>query len=377
MFSERLIGKSQVINERGSDMKKIMKTKQIYTFLTIVAGVLICLVGCADSTASKRTVTEAEPIRLSSEMSAQAETSGAGPTATGHETEQSTSEADKQAQIAEAINNPLSSLWLMFIQNDTKWYDGDILDQLGEGTKVQNTTIIQPVMPFQLTEEWKSIFRPEIPINSFETVDNLSVSTGPSGGVTGVDFERETGLGDIVLWNAFSNQYKPPFVWGFGPTIMLPTASDEQLGTGKWSAGPMALAVYVGQRWIIGGLVQHWWSFAGDDSINVSTSLGNVSVDRPDVNLTDFQYIIRYRLSRTTNIGSAPNIQYNWDTNQLSFPVGIGVDTLIKIGRLPVKIGAEVDYFVERDDDFGPKWMLRVFFVPVLPSPDWSKKPLF
>ncbi len=68
-------------------------------------------------------------------------------------------EADQTAAVAEALLNPLSSLWIMFAQNDTVWMDGDTLDDLGEGGVVQNTTLLQPVMPFQLTENWKMIFR--------------------------------------------------------------------------------------------------------------------------------------------------------------------------------------------------------------------------
>ena len=286
--------------------------------------------------------------------------------------------AEEMAQMAEALANPLSYLWLMFAQNDTKWYDGDLLDDLNENSKVQNTLLIQPVMPFQLTETWKVVFRPVIPINSFETIGDVDITTGtvlPQ--VTGVDFDRKTGLGDIVLWTAFTKQYEPPFVFGFGPTIMLPTATDDQLGTGKWSAGPMVMAMNITDKWILGGVFQHWWSFAGDDSFDIDTSLGPVTVDRPDVSLTDFQYIIRYRTSALTNFGVAPYIQYNHETDELSLPVGMGFDTLIKIGKLQVKIGAEVYYFVQQDDKFGPEWQLRVFFTPVLPSPKWSRNPLF
>ena len=285
--------------------------------------------------------------------------------------------ATKEAAIAEALANPLSSLWIMFAQTDITLYDGDLLDGLGESSVVQNTTLLQPVMPFQLTEEWKVIFRPVIPINSFETVGNVDISTGTVPGVTGVDLDRETGLGDIVLWTAFSNNYKPPFVWGFGPTIMLPTATEDQLGTGKYSAGPMALAVSITDNWIVGGVAQHWWSFAGDDDIQVDTDLGPVTVDRPDVNLTDFQYILRYRYSAKTNIGVAPNVRYNWETDELSLPVGMGFDTLVNIGPLPTKVGAELYYYVQQDDQFGPEWQLRFYFTPVLPSPGWSKKPRF
>ncbi|MEN8692894.1 MAG: hypothetical protein AB1Z20_22730 [Desulfobacterales bacterium] len=309
---------------------------------------------------------------------AQATTEAAGSTAGQPSTKAGMSEAEERAMIAEALANPLSYLWLMFTQNDTKWYDGDILDRLGEDAKVQNTLLMQPVMSIQLTEKWKTILRPVIPINSFSTVDNIDISTGNKPPpITGVDFDRETGLGDIILWTAFSNQYKPPFIWGFGPTIMMPTATDDMLGTGKWSAGPMALAFSITEKWIVGGVFQHWWSFAGDDYITINTSLGPASVERSDVNLTDFQYVIRYRLTPETNIGMGPNIQYNWETSELSLPVGMGFDTMAKIGKLPVKIGAEAYYYVAKDDDFGPEWQLRLFFVPVLPAPGWSQKPLF
>ncbi len=286
--------------------------------------------------------------------------------------------AAKQAAIADALNNPLSSLWIMFVQNDTTWNKGNILDDLGKSDLVQNTLLIQPVMPFQLTENWKAIFRPVIPINTFETVGNLDVSTGNgTGDFTGTDFDKTTGLGDVVLWSAFSNAYKPPLVWGFGPTIMLPTATDETLGTGKYSAGPMALAVSMTDNWIIGGVAQHWWSFAGEDKRSLETSEGRIEVDRSDVNLTDFQYIVRYKYSAVTNIGAAPNVQYNWETEELSLPIGIGFDTMAKIGQLPVKFGAELHYYVKQDDAFGPEWRLRLYFVPVLAAPGWTKNAIF
>ncbi len=82
--------------------------------------------------------------------------------------------------IAEALANPLSYLWMAFMQNDTIWYDGDIADALGEDAKRQNTFMFNPVLSMQLTEEWKMVFRPVIPINSFETVDNVNITTNPS-----------------------------------------------------------------------------------------------------------------------------------------------------------------------------------------------------
>ena len=274
------------------------------------------------------------------------------------------------AEVAEMINNPLGKLWLLFIQNDYISYDGNLVkNRIG-----QNTTLIQPVMPFQLTDNVKLIFRPVIPINSFETVDSISINF-PKGGDPfdrddfDVQLQRETGLGDIVLWTAFATNEmaKPPNIYGIGLTTMLDTASEKELGTGQNSVGPMALAVHVDDSWIYGVVAQHWWSV-------------NEDKDRDDVSLTDIQYIGRYRLTKDTNIGFSPNIRYNWEadgSNRWTIPVGIGMDTMIKMGPLPVKIGMEVYHYVKQPDEFGPDWQIRLFFVPVLPSPKWTQKALF
>ena len=158
---------------------------------------------------------------------------------------------------------------------------------------------------------------------------------------------------------------------------MMDTASDERLGTGKWSAGPMALAFHLSKKWVLGGIVQHWWSFAGDDDQTVNTNLGPVSVERPDISLTDFQYVVRYRVSPTTNIGMGPNIRYNWETEELSLPVGIGGDFLVKLGPLPVKIGAELHYYVQQDDLSDRSGCFASFLCPYCLPPNGPKSHSF
>ncbi|OQY03511.1 MAG: hypothetical protein DRP56_02600 [Planctomycetota bacterium] len=268
-------------------------------------------------------------------------------------------------QINEMINNPLGELWMLFFQNDYTSYTGDALDFLDEDDKVFNTTIFQPVMPFQLTEDWKYIFRPVIQLHNWETPSASLESP------TGVDFERHTKLGDTIFWNAFATNEmaKPPNVYGVGFTAMIPTASDDAFGTGKWSAGPMALAVHVGPPggFIFGGIVQHWWDFAGESG-------------RDHVNLTNIQYLGYYRLTDATNIGFGPNIICDWTAdsgNQWTIPVGGGLNTTIKLGKLPVKIGLEYYTYVEKPDNFGPDWTLRFIFSPIIPSPAFSKVPIF
>jgi hypothetical protein len=32
-------------------------------------------------------------------------------------------------------------------------------------------------------------------------------------------------------------------IWGIGPSLAIPAATDKKLGTQKWSAGPAAVAL--------------------------------------------------------------------------------------------------------------------------------------
>jgi hypothetical protein len=291
----------------------------------------------------------------------------AGPPVWGQESSESgepAAEPQKQsdmAALAEKMNNPLSDLWLLFMQNDLSWYDGEISDV----TRVVNVTLLQPVLSMALTEKWRMIFRPVIPIASFP-FSGFNVETGPDGPVANPKFGRQFGLADMVLWTAFSNKFTPPFVFGFGPTLMVPTATYRTLGTGKFSMGPMALAFFLSRKWIIGAVAQHWWSVAGDDN-------------RDHVNLTDIQYVVRYRITPATNIGCGPNIRINWMADakdKVSFPIGIGGDTLIKLGRLPVRVGAEFHWYPVKPETAGPRYNLRLLFIPVVPAPEWTKQPL-
>jgi hypothetical protein len=277
-------------------------------------------------------------------------------------------------EINEMINNPLGELWILFMQNDQTWYEGDALDFLGEDDKSFNTTTIMPVLAFQLTENWKYISRPVIPIHSWD-VPSISQGTPtfyPGGELpVSVDFDRKEALGDIVLWNAFATNEmaEPPNIYGIGFTAMVPSASNDTFGTEKWCAGPLAILFHIGPPGgFMGGVVgQHWWDFAGPDN-----------ADR--VSLTNIQYIAFYRVSESLNIGFSPNIVADWTAdsdNRWTIPVGLGFNTTVKIGPLPVKMGVEAYYYVEKPDNFGPDWGLRFIFAPVVPKPAFSKKPIF
>jgi len=51
------------------------------------------------------------------------------------------------------------------------------------------------------------------------------------------------GLGDLTYELFFSPAAASSVTWGVGPALILPTAPDDALGSGKWSAGPAAVFV--------------------------------------------------------------------------------------------------------------------------------------
>ena len=152
-----------------------------------------------------------------------------------------------------------------------------------------------------------------------------------------------------------------------GPTFIWPTATEDILGQEKWQAGPAALAARLGndygglgiESWNIGILAQQWWDYAG-------------SGKREHTNQADIQYFLNWKQSPTRLIGMTPNIQVDWTksgSDRFSVPVGLGVIDLFKAGNMPIRWGAEVQYYVNQADDFGPKWNFKLFFAPVAPNP--------
>ena len=66
---------------------------------------------------------------------------------------------DDLAEIANKLNNPFSSLWLIFNQHDTVWFEGDI----SSGRRPQHNFKFQPVMPLPFTDNYNLILRPVFP----------------------------------------------------------------------------------------------------------------------------------------------------------------------------------------------------------------------
>ena len=236
--------------------------------------------------------------------------------------------ADEQEDLAKQTQNPVADLISVPFQNNTNF-------NLGPKDRTQNILNIQPVIPINLTDKWNLITRTIAPIIYQPDV------TSNSGG--------EFGLGDINTTLFLSPANAGKVVWGVGPILSLPTATDKTLGTDKWSAGPSAVLLAMPSNWVIGFLVNNLWSFAGDN-------------DRQDVNQFLFQYFVNYNFQGGWYLTSAPINTANWkadDGNKWTVPIGGGGGKVFRIGPQPLNLQTQVFYNVEKPD-LGPEWSLRV-----------------
>ncbi len=284
-------------------------------------------------------------------------------------------------QMSRLMDNPLGNVAMWWNQFD--WYRMRNDEETGIRKNQTNYMGIFQ-FPKRLNDDWNLINRvvynvPSIPLDqdkiddfgfppTFQPPGGGGPSQPPSDGtfLPVKQFSgRTTGFGDMYYVGLFSpaepirHESGAKSVWGLGADLSAPTASEDILGTGKWSAGPSAIYVYLGEKWKVGGLYQHYTSFAGSSS-------------RDRVNLTNFQYFYFYSLTDTISIGAAPNIISNWEADRTgdryTVPVGLGVARTFQFGKLPVRIGTEFHYNVVRPDTVGGDWTFRFYMIPAMPS---------
>ena len=50
-------------------------------------------------------------------------------------------------------------------------------------------------------------------------------------------------------------------------------------------------------------------------------------------------------------------------------PIGLGVTKAVRVGKLPMKLRAEVHYSIVRPESYGEAWNIRLQITPVIKSP--------
>ena len=238
--------------------------------------------------------------------------------------------------LAKQLANPVASLISVPLQSNLDFGIGPKDDGF------RYTLNIQPVIPITLTPEWNLISRTILPI-----VYQSDIFPG-----SGDQF----GLGDTTQSFFFSPAKPGPggLIWGVGPVVLLPTATDELLGGEKWGAGPTVVALTQRGPWTFGILANHIWSFAGDDA-------------RSDVSQTFLQPFVSYTFPNGFGVIVNTETTYDWEGEQWTVPILVGVSKVLKIGAQPVSLALNGRYWVEGPDS-APDWGIRFVVTFLFPK---------
>tara|TARA_R100000027_G_scaffold52103_6_gene40894 strand:+ start:12712 stop:13584 length:873 start_codon:yes stop_codon:yes gene_type:complete len=237
------------------------------------------------------------------------------------------SQKAQQEALAKAAQNPVAAMISVPFQNNFNY-------GVGPNDATQWVLNVQPVIPITLNEDWNLITRTIVPVIN---------QPSPAPGV-GSAF----GLGDINPTAFFSPADSGALIWGVGPTLTFPTATDSMLGSGKWSGGPAAVVLTMQGKWVFGALANQQWSFAGWGDEDVSAFL--------------LQPFINYNLPNGWYLTSAPIVTANWKANSdntWTVPVGAGIGKIARIGKLPVNLQLSAYGNVVKPD-FGPDGQVRL-----------------
>lgn len=212
---------------------------------------------------------------------------------------------------------------------------------------------VNPVVPVTVGN-WNLINRALIP--ALVSVDGYIEGTDqiPQGS-PGRD--RKTGLGDMNYSLFFSPAAASKVIWGVGPSINLPTATDDQLGSGKWSGGPTAVLLLQPKPWSLGVLGRQLWSFAGDD-------------DQAHVNQFLIEPFVNYNLKGGWYLITDMIVTANWNApsdQRWTIPLGGGIGKLFTIGKQPINSRIEAYYNIEKPDN-APDWQVLFTFQFLFPK---------
>lgn len=208
-------------------------------------------------------------------------------------------------ELADKLSNPVASMISVPFQNNTDWGIGTY-----NGSK--NTLNIQPVIPIKINSNLNLITRYILPV-----VDQRDV-TGPD--------THQFGLSDATVSGWFSPAHpKNGYIWGFGPALLVPTATNDYLGTKKFGIGPTALVLKQGHGNTIGFLANQIWSIAGDK-------------ERQDVNQLFLQPFFAHSFASGASLGGNMEMTQNWQASTTLLFLNPTISGITKIGKQPIQM---------------------------------------
>lgn len=216
---------------------------------------------------------------------------------------------------AKKANNPLADSKALNLQN---YYVPSIYD---DADLKANSLLIRYAMPFA---KGKILVRATLPL-----------STNPAGYETDGTPKYGSGLGDLNFFATYTfSKPTSKTLLGIGPQVVIPTASNDFTGSGKWQLGG-AFVIFNTASPVVqwGALITFQASVAGD-------------ANRASTSQLAAQPFLLFQLGKGNYLRSTALWSFNLKTDTYNVPLGIGAGHVLKVGKTVMNIFMEPQFTV-------------------------------
>ena len=219
-----------------------------------------------------------------------------------------TAMASATAPSAADANNPLAKFQAFNVHN---YYVPSISETPDQNA---NTFWLRYAQPFG-----KWLFRASLPASRVPTADSKTMS----------------GLGDANAFAAYLFDTGNPAVSvGVGPQITIPTASENETGTGRWLGGFAATFFDARSKTVQwGGLVTWQKDFAGDDA-------------RSPVNVLAVQPFYFFQLGGGLYVRGSAVAVFDIENETYNVPVGLGIGKVVPTSKAVFNLFVEPQFTI-------------------------------
>lgn len=206
-------------------------------------------------------------------------------------------------ELAKKLANPVANMISVPFQNNTVW-------GIGPNNGSQNILNIQPVIPISLSKNLNLISRIIVPVVGQFNITGMGTS--------------QNALADIQL-SMFLSPSKGKVIWGVGPIMSFPSATNTFTGSGRFSIGPTGVMLYQSNGWTVGALINQFWSVGGNP-------------DRGNQTQGYLQPFVTYNWKSGAGVALNCEITQNWKVKRTQSYIDLVFLGLTKFGKFPVQL---------------------------------------